>query len=400
MHDTGVSQLVVSVTKELPLAAKEVVGTVRELELMDRVYRDDGVLDRPVGDICSGAMPMIGIGEPVAHVVELLDHEPSVLVIDGGHPVGVFTRSDVLSFLGGACAMSSRDLGFETRAIHAGQEPDPTTGAVVPPISLATTFAQEAVGKHRGYEYARSGNPTRERARGLPRVARRRGPRARVRERPRRRGRVVPHALDPVTTSSSRPTPTAGRSGSSRGCTSGSGIEWSAVDLGDLDAVAGAWHRRDPHGLDRDADEPRCSTIVDIEAVAKLAHARRRARRRRQHVRDAVPPTALGTRGRRGGALEHEVPRRSLGCRRRIRRDARRRAGRRAPVPPERDGCGAVAVRLLPRAPRREDPRCPHGPALRERRAVVDVLRNHDAVERVSIRVCPIIPVTTSPLAR
>ena len=40
---------------------------------------------------------------------------------------------------------------FETRAIHAGQEPDPATGAVVPAISLATTFAQDAVGKHRGY---------------------------------------------------------------------------------------------------------------------------------------------------------------------------------------------------------------------------------------------------------
>ncbi len=51
--------------------------------------------------------------------------------------------------------------GFETRAIHAGQPPDPVTGAVVPPVSFATTFAQESVGEHRGYEYARSGNPTR-----------------------------------------------------------------------------------------------------------------------------------------------------------------------------------------------------------------------------------------------
>ncbi len=51
--------------------------------------------------------------------------------------------------------------GFETRAIHAGQEPDATTGAVVVPISLSTTFAQEQVGQHRGYEYSRSGNPTR-----------------------------------------------------------------------------------------------------------------------------------------------------------------------------------------------------------------------------------------------
>ena len=53
------------------------------------------------------------------------------------------------------------DAGFETRAIHAGQQPDPVTGAVVPPISLATTFSQDAVGDHQGYEYARTANPTR-----------------------------------------------------------------------------------------------------------------------------------------------------------------------------------------------------------------------------------------------
>jgi cystathionine beta-synthase len=99
MRETGVSQLIVSVTKELPLAAKEVVGTVRELELMDLVYRDDAVLTRPVGDICGPPMPMIGIGEPVARVVECLDHTPSALVLEGGHPIGVLTRSDVLSFL-------------------------------------------------------------------------------------------------------------------------------------------------------------------------------------------------------------------------------------------------------------------------------------------------------------
>ena len=51
--------------------------------------------------------------------------------------------------------------GFETAAIHAGQDPDPVTGAVVTPISLSTTFQQPEVGQHRGYEYSRSGNPTR-----------------------------------------------------------------------------------------------------------------------------------------------------------------------------------------------------------------------------------------------
>ena len=51
--------------------------------------------------------------------------------------------------------------GFSTRAIHAGQPPDPATGAVTVPIYQTSTFAQEAVGKHRGYDYARTGNPTR-----------------------------------------------------------------------------------------------------------------------------------------------------------------------------------------------------------------------------------------------
>jgi cystathionine gamma-synthase len=55
----------------------------------------------------------------------------------------------------------SEARGFETRAIHAGQDPDPATGAVVTPIYQTSTFAQTAVGEHRGYEYSRSGNPTR-----------------------------------------------------------------------------------------------------------------------------------------------------------------------------------------------------------------------------------------------
>jgi cystathionine beta-lyase/cystathionine gamma-synthase len=50
---------------------------------------------------------------------------------------------------------------FETLAIHAGQEPDPTTGAVIPPIYQTSTYVQEAVGQHKGYEYSRTGNPTR-----------------------------------------------------------------------------------------------------------------------------------------------------------------------------------------------------------------------------------------------
>ena len=52
-------------------------------------------------------------------------------------------------------------MGFRTDAIHAGQEPDPTTGAVSTPIYQTSTFVQEGIGKHKGYEYARTQNPTR-----------------------------------------------------------------------------------------------------------------------------------------------------------------------------------------------------------------------------------------------
>ncbi|HEY6782836.1 MAG TPA: cystathionine gamma-synthase [Candidatus Dormibacteraeota bacterium] len=51
--------------------------------------------------------------------------------------------------------------GLATRALHVGQGPDPATGAVVVPVHLATTFAQESPGRHKGFEYSRSGNPTR-----------------------------------------------------------------------------------------------------------------------------------------------------------------------------------------------------------------------------------------------
>ena len=50
---------------------------------------------------------------------------------------------------------------FATRAIHAGQEPDPTTGAIMPPIYATSTYVQESPGKHKGYEYSRTQNPTR-----------------------------------------------------------------------------------------------------------------------------------------------------------------------------------------------------------------------------------------------
>ena len=54
-----------------------------------------------------------------------------------------------------------KNARFETLAIHAGQAPDPTTGAIMTPIYQTSTYVQDSIGKHKGYEYARTGNPTR-----------------------------------------------------------------------------------------------------------------------------------------------------------------------------------------------------------------------------------------------
>src|SRR5271169_6079046 len=53
-------------------------------------------------------------------------------------------------------------LSLDTLCIHAGQEPDPSSGAVMTPIVLSSTFAQESPGHHKGFDYSRAGNPTRD----------------------------------------------------------------------------------------------------------------------------------------------------------------------------------------------------------------------------------------------
>ena len=57
----------------------------------------------------------------------------------------------------------NKQAGFATRAIHDGQQPDPLTGAVNVPIYLTSTYVQQGIGEHKGYEYSRVSNPTRDR---------------------------------------------------------------------------------------------------------------------------------------------------------------------------------------------------------------------------------------------
>jgi cystathionine beta-synthase len=100
MREFEVSQLPV-VRAEPPLAAAEVAGSVGERELMERAFADPSVLDRPVAEVMSAPMPTVGRGEPVDVLVARLESASAVLVLEGGHPVGILTRSDLLSFLTG-----------------------------------------------------------------------------------------------------------------------------------------------------------------------------------------------------------------------------------------------------------------------------------------------------------
>jgi cystathionine beta-synthase len=98
MREYNVSQMPV-VKAEPPLAFAEVVGAVRERDLLDKAFRDESTLDRAVGDVMSAPLPTVGIGEPIDQAVEALERGPAALIVDAGHPVGILTRSDVLDFL-------------------------------------------------------------------------------------------------------------------------------------------------------------------------------------------------------------------------------------------------------------------------------------------------------------
>lgn len=160
--------------------------------------------------------------------------------------------------------------GFETRAIHVGQDPDPSTGAVVTPITLSTTFAQSSVGEHKGYEYSRSGNPTRSALESC--VASLENA---------RHGLAFASGLaaeDNVL----RLLPPGGRVLLGNDAYGGTfrliakvwsplGFPWSAVDLTDVASLRRDWPR-DTAIVWLETPTNPLLTCIDIEAVAEIAH--------------------------------------------------------------------------------------------------------------------------------
>ena len=97
MRANGISQLPVCKNTP-PFAAAEVAGAVDELELMEAVYQDPSIMGTPVEKVMGPKLPTIGIGQKVSHAVEMLDGAPALLVLSGGRPLSVLTRSDVLTY--------------------------------------------------------------------------------------------------------------------------------------------------------------------------------------------------------------------------------------------------------------------------------------------------------------
>jgi cystathionine beta-synthase len=97
MRTNGISQLPVCKNTP-PFANAEVSGSVDELELMEAVYQDPGAMGQPVEKVMGPKLPTIGIGQKVALAVEMLDTAPALLVLSGGRPLSVLTRTDLLAY--------------------------------------------------------------------------------------------------------------------------------------------------------------------------------------------------------------------------------------------------------------------------------------------------------------
>ena len=97
MRRNGVSQLPVCKNTP-PFAAAEVSGAVDELELMEAIARDPSVMGTPVEKVMGAKLPTIGVGQKVERAVKMLEAAPALLVLSGGRPLAVLTRTDILSW--------------------------------------------------------------------------------------------------------------------------------------------------------------------------------------------------------------------------------------------------------------------------------------------------------------
>ena len=210
-------------------------------------------------------------------------------------------------------------MDFETRAIHAGQEPDPATGAIITPIYQTSTFVQEAVGSAQGLRLRARREPD---AHGAASRARQPGERA--------HGVAFSSGLGATTTlmhlvdPGQRVVLIADVYGGVYRMTSQvyepKGYRFTYVPASEFDDNLASYLDEDVRLVWVETPSNPLLNVVDIAQGRTCGARRRRAARRRQHVCDAVPPAAARPRRRRCRPLDDEVPRRPQRRRRRLRR--------------------------------------------------------------------------------
>ena len=164
--------------------------------------------------------------------------------------------------------MSDSD-GFQTRAIHAGQDPEPATGAVAVPIYQTSTYAQDGLGRHRGFEYSRTANPTRQALEQC--VASLEGARFGMAF---ASGMAAEDAvLRQLAPGEHLIMSSDGYGGTHRLVSQVLALDFTTVDLSDLDSVEAVW-RDDTRLVWVESPTNPSLGIVDIAAVAAFAHER------------------------------------------------------------------------------------------------------------------------------
>ena len=106
MRSNGVSQLPVCKNTP-PFAAAEVSGAVDELEVMEAIARDPSVMSTPVEKVMGPKLPTIGVGQQVDRAVKMLEVAPALLVLSGGRPLAVVTRTDILTYFQAVAAVDT-----------------------------------------------------------------------------------------------------------------------------------------------------------------------------------------------------------------------------------------------------------------------------------------------------
>src|SRR5690606_32615159 len=152
------------------------VGILDESDVLMHVFGNEERFKDPVSTAMVTSLEKLDVGAPVQELIPVFERGHVAIVTNGDRFLGLITRIDLLNYLRRrvhcrrcppaitephSMTTEPSKQGLGTRAIHAGQSPDPSTGAVMTPIYATSTYVQSSPGVHQGFEYSRSHNPTR-----------------------------------------------------------------------------------------------------------------------------------------------------------------------------------------------------------------------------------------------